>query len=287
MRSSVILYSLMILLFATPTADSAVYEAAPNVFVVGWERLAALQQQQLRQTLFAIPRVWHPALRVITVDDAPIPDPFASEQCARFPGQGPCRINIFSTAGPLSNEFPPDEPGAAVPQFVSVLLHELSHQLDVVAWFDSRGLFPSWRTRLLADAGCEPSRYLRSMLPRCYFRDFPQEFLASAFTQWLICSRCTLRLALTRWEADIPHPLQQLVFLLAVAGFHPALLENTEQGTILAYRTGINGLPVPELWTISPWRCGEINTMQGSAFVLLLRTDELCNVTDILDRHGL
>lgn len=284
--TSSILFGLL-LLGVTP-AGAAEVEVIPGVTVVGWERLPAENRDRLRSILDSTPRAWYSALRVITIDGAAIPEPLASETCARFPGYGPCKINLFAGGTWLEYPFPSDAPDAwiATTSFVQVVIHELAHQTDVKMWYGRYGTLAAWRAQLLKEAGCEPLHYLRSQLPRCYFTDYPQEFLASIFNQWGTCSRCVVRLALSRWDRGIRYPLDQVIWMLAVTGFRADLLDDGNVGTVMAYDLA-GGLPMPELWSVSPWACGGPGTISGPGFALTLTTDASCHVTAVTERTGL
>lgn len=279
---------LVLLLLLWPVSVGAVdREVLPGLTVAGWDRLTQPYQRQLLAILEAVPRAWYPRLRVITVDNAPIPEPLASETCRYFESYGgPCKINIFSSGAWTEDAFPSDAPErVSISVFTTVVLHELAHQLDVVAWRDRNGWLGPWRSQIIAEAGCEPTHYLRSMLPACYFRENPQEFVASIFNQWGTCSRCALRLALARWDRGIVHPLNSLIYYVAVTGFRTALVDDDGRGMVVAFDT-VGGVPMPEWWTVSPWRCGGTGTLAGPGWAVVLTTDAQCRVTAVGEREG-
>lgn len=283
-------FLIVLFLFWPISAAATTQEIIPGLVVVGWERLSLDHQATLRHILHSTPRAWYPNLRLITVDGAAIPPALATETCEHFETYGgPCKINIFSGGEWLEDGFPPDAPDRAVTSgFTTVVIHELAHQWDVALWFDRWGALGPWKDRLIAEAGCEPIHYLRSMLPRCYFRDAPQELVASMANQWWICSRCVLALALKRWGDGIVHPLNQAIFLVAASGLRTPNIDDKKQAVGIAHdTTPPDSIPRAEIWTISPWRCETENTISGPGFRLVIQTDAQCRVTAVKERVGL
>lgn len=266
-------------------AEPVMHDITPGVVVVGWDRLSADAQGELRRLLDATPRALTPWLRVITIDGAAVPQPLAAERCApngEVLYAGPCGFNIWSSTAGGEDPFPPDAPERVwVDGFVAVTTHEYGHQIGHGTAVDQ-----PWVDRVIAEAGADPRHYLRSMLPWGFFMAAPQELLASMWNQWGTCSICTLRLALARWDIGIPHPLNQTVLLLALSGFRHGVLDDAHMGTVVAHRLQ-DGVPAPEIWSVWPWRCGGPSTISGPGFAVTLTTDEVCHVVAVGDRRGI
>ncbi|MDX1583018.1 MAG: hypothetical protein R3338_05385, partial [Thermoanaerobaculia bacterium] len=114
-----------------------------------------------------------------------------------------------------SNPFPDDVSPKQGDLFLSVLAHELNHIVDAYAVY----LNPELRAReaeLIAEAGCDPLNYLRSILPECFFRDAPQEFFASIANIWFVDTVRTFDLAVVRFDQGRPSPLDQALFFAEV-----------------------------------------------------------------------
>lgn len=288
MRSIIVSFGLLLL--GCSPAGATEYEVIPGVTVVGWERLPAENQDRLRSILDATPRAWYPWLRAITVDGAAIPEPLASETCAPkgvYAYGGPCRFNVWAAPAGTENPFSPDAPEAVtVPGFTIVAIHELWHQVGHSLMVDRKGKLLPWQSALIAEAGQDARHYLRSMFDDGFFVDYPQEFVASMGNQWATCSRCTLRLALTRRDQGIVHPLNQVVFLLALSGFRTPMLDDNFQGTVIAFDLA-GDVPVPEIWTVVPWRCGGDVQVSGPGFRLGLTLNDQCRVIAVKEREGL
>jgi hypothetical protein len=258
--------------------------AGTGITLYGGERLTPTGAATLRELLTALPITLYPHLEAITVDEVMAPD--TDDLCDIAPWRGPCQIHLWSDGERVTaDSFPSDAPErVSASQFYTVAAHELGHAISFWAWFHRGSVW--WEDRLIDEAGCEPSHYLRSMLPRCYFSDFPQELFASAMNQWLTCSECTLSLALARWDRGIPHPLNQLVALLWLFGAPLPSDAWWQAGTVLAYRA-VDRMPMVELWTVRPWACGGDITVTGPTFALTLTTDAECRVVSVGAREGL
>lgn len=269
----------------TAAGSPTVHDITPGVVVVGWDRLSAARQDELQAILSVLPRALTPWLRVITVDNAPIPEPLASETCApngEVLYRGPCGFNILADPDGIETPFPPDAPLTVTTSvFAAIVIHEAGHQIG-----HGTAVEQSWIDRLIAEAGNDPIHYLRSMLPPGFFTTAPQEFLSSMWNQWATCSVCALGLALTRWDAGIHQPLDQVVFLAALSGYRAALLDDHAIGTVVAYRVD-SDIPRPDLWSAQPWRCGGPTAVSGPGFAVVLTTDDLCHVLTVGDRQGL
>ena len=259
--------------------------------VIGVDRLTPEAKAIVTHVLETVPSSWYPDLRFITVDGAAIPADMVGDTCYLPNGDifysGPCRINITAPVGDWEYPFPSDGPQVAVRQLTAVVLHELGHQLQTTVPFDPVHPRRTWHDSLIAEAGCTPQHYLRSMLPSCYFTDYKAEFLASMMNQWLTCSRCVLQLALMRWDASNSHPLNQAIFLLAMTGFRPTFPHDGGQRMVLAFDTASDGLPMPEVWTVRPWACGGPITVTGPGFALDVTLDAECRVSAVTRQAGL
>ena len=274
---------LLIVVWLSPSPAHALSPTAGTpIQLYGGEALSLTGAATLRGLLLAMPTALYPHLEAITVDNTPAP-PTGTICEGLF--AGPCRINIWSSGEAVLFEdpFPSDAPIHAVATgLYPVIAHELGHWVSLSARIHRR----DWEKALVAEAGCEPSHYLRSMFGQCFFSGFPQEFGASMVNQWATCSECTLRLGLAQWDAGIPHPLDQVVYLLWLFGSRPAGDTEHLAGSVLTYRANGN-LPVVTPWTVRPWRCGGDVTVTGPAFALTLTLDESCRVTAVGAREGL
>lgn len=279
----------LLLAWSVSAASAApyLYDVQPGVTVVGWNRLSPDAQTMLQQVLSASPRSLTPWLRVITVDGSTIPEPLASETCApnnEFLYAGPCRFNAWSSTSGGENPFPDDAPESVwVNGFVAVVNHEYAHQIG-----HGTAVEQAWVDGLIVEAGDDPQHYLhyRSMVEWGYFRRNPQEFVASLWNQWGTCSRCTLRLALARWDAGNPHPLNQVILLLALSGFRHGYLDDDGAGSVVAHRIQ-DEVPIPEFWSVRPWRCDGPVTITGPTFRVGVTLDRACRVTKVMEREGL
>ena len=236
--------SLLIVLFLLwpVSAAAAAQEIIPGLVVVGWERLAPANQNDLRALLFRVPRSLYLGLAEIHIDGEGF-DPQAMNQ-----------INCYS--------------GSSIGD---VCAHELGHQIDVASPEHRH----EWARALITEAGCEPQRYLRSMFSPCFFRDYPQEFIASMVGEWLIDSQPMLTRALDAFRAGNPHPLNQAVLLMAIFGVRPTA-GTWEGASLLAY-----SYTIPELWHVQPWRCGGPVTISGPILEVGLTLDANCRVMEI------
>jgi hypothetical protein len=258
--------------------------AGTGITLYGGERLTPTGAATLRELLTALPITLYPHLEAITIDDATAPS--TETPCDVSPWRGPCQIHIWSDGESIMEDsFPVDAPErVSASQFYTVAAHELGHAMSFWAWFHRSGTW--WEKRLIEEAGCEPSHYLRSMFSQCFFRDYPQELFASMMNQWAVCSECTLSLALARWDRGIPHPLNQLIALLWLFGSITPSDTRWRAGTVLAYRA-VDRMPMVELWTVRPWACGTTVTVTGPTFALILTTDAECRVVSVGTREGL
>jgi len=254
--------------------------AGTGIVIAGEDRLTESGRRTLRALLTQMPPALYPLLEVITVDNAPVAP---SGSCAGL-FVGPCRINIWSEEGRYEDPFPTDAPEhAAASVFYSVIAHELGHMVSLWARVHRGG----WEFDLVAEAGCEPRHYLRSMFRPCFFRDAPQEFTASLINQWLTCSTCTIRLALSRWDRGIRQPMDQVVYLLWLFGGTPAEgPDRSPVGQTLAYEYTPGG-PRVTMVSARPWACNGVVEIAGPTFALRVTLDDVCRVTDVLSREGL
>jgi hypothetical protein len=133
----------------------------------------------------------------------------------RFKGSPGVNIHGHRIEAASGNPFPPDVEAVRVPAFCTVLQHELNHMVD---GYTIRGNAALARRReeLIAQAGTNPIRYLRSTVGRGYFVRYAQEFFASISNQYFTDSRHTLELALQRLEQGFPQPINQFLFFAEV-----------------------------------------------------------------------
>ncbi|MBI2882862.1 MAG: hypothetical protein HYY11_02980 [Candidatus Methylomirabilis oxyfera] len=219
--------------------------------------------------------------RLVTTVPRPL---WASLEQITLDGQGfdpaaPSAINCVSGAdGWTEDPFPADLPGPHIRPtgFWSICSHELTHHLPVTA-ARHRPWLNEWATRLIAEAGCEPAHYLRSGAPPCFFRDAPQEFVASMGNQWLADSAGVWRLAAARWAQGNPHPANQAALMTAWFGATPPG-SSTEWATVAAFRWTPDGVRLTP-WQVSPWRCGGDVRLVGEDVLVRLTLDTGCRVT--------
>ena len=272
---------LILLWFWWPTPGAA------TIVVAGSANLTSSGHDTLTWLLTNLPASLYPHLQVVLVDAAALPTdlPGCGYEWVGEPAT-PCRIHIWSSGESISeNPFPVDAPQQiSTSSFYAVAAHELGHNVDAWAYRARDGA--AWKDRLVADAGCEPMQYLRSMLPSCYFRDAPQELVASIFNQWMACSECVFALALSRWDAGYDEPINQAIYLLWLMGSQPAGRHAGVAGTVLGYRV-VDGLSTVTMLTVRPWRCSGDMEIAGSGWSLAVTLDADCRVTAIGDRHGL
>jgi hypothetical protein len=230
----------------------------------------ALTDQNIRQLwtlLTTVPRPLWTSLETISIDGV------------GFDNQNLHGINCLSQNDTWTdNPFPPDAPGVHIRPtgFYAICSHELTHHLPVTAAHD-RPWLNAWAARLIAEAGCDATHYLRSMIPDCYFRDNPQEFIASMGNQWMADSAEVWRLAYTRWQQGNPHPANQAVLLTAWYSLVPPVSPPT-WATVAAFQyapTGVRLMP----WQLVPWRCGGEVRMTGESVRVQITLNEDCRVT--------
>lgn len=237
-----------LLLLGSFPAGAAEFEVVPGVTVVGWDRLSPANQGALRTLLSRVPRGLYSGLTEIHIDGEGF-DPQAMHQIN-------CSI------------------GASL---YEACAHELGHQIDVA----SPPRRHEWARALIVEAGRESTHYLRSMFPSGFFTDYPQEFMASLIGEWLIDSQPMVTRAIEAWQNGTPHPLNQAILLMATVGLHHEG-GDTLGASVLAYRG-----TVPELWWVTPWRCGGSLTISGPGFVVGVELDDMCRVTAVRERVGL
>ena len=258
--------------------------AQAGIVIAGEERLSPAGKSTLDWLLTNLPASLYPHLRLITVEGAAIPSNLSGETCDVPSYPGPCRINILSSPQveqAIEDPFPSDAPvHQSTSVFYAVAAHELGHSVSAWAYWDRGGNW--WQKRLVAEAGCEPMNYLRSMIPRCYFHDNPQEWTASMVNQWAACSECVFRLAVARWDRGIPHPLNQAIYLSWLFGSTPSGGPEVA-GQVLAYRQEA-ARSVVTLFTVRPWQCGGPVIITGETFLLGVILDSECRVIAVTDR---
>jgi len=174
--------------------------------------------------LSLIPRELH-NLRFISIRDflGALPDnattisfPFSVAGFSRLTQQFGA-VNVFSVevGSVRENEFPEDVKPYETDVFSIVVVHEVNHVVD--AYYISRNATLSERkNELIKRAGCSHMNYLRSMLPDCFFVQYPQEFFASIANQWFANTTHTLKLALVRFDKGYREPLNQFLFFADV-----------------------------------------------------------------------
>ena len=224
------------------SASATTQEIIPGLVVVGWDRLSPANQADLRMLLFRVPRSLYQGLTEIHIDGEGF-DPQAMNQ-----------INCYS--------------GSSIGD---VCAHELGHQIDVASPEHRH----EWTRALIAEAGCDTMHYLRP-IKACFFRDYPQEFIASMVGEWLLDSQPMLTRALDAFQTGNAHPLNQAVLLMALFGVRPTA-GTWEGASLLAY-----SYTIPELWHVQPWRCGGPVTISGPVFEVELVLDANCRVMEVL-----
>ena len=174
--------------------------------------------------------------------------------------------------------FPSDAPGRHISPtgFYAICSHELTHHLPVTASHD-RPWLNGWAWQLIAEAGCDHTHYLRSMIPDCYFRDAPQEFVASMGNQWMADSAEVWRLAYARWQQGNPHPANQAVLLTAWYSLIPPVSTST-WATVAAFQYAPTGVRLTP-WQLVPWRCGGDVGITGENLRVNLTLTAECRVT--------
>lgn len=291
-------------------AEVSLWQRDFGVEVLG-EPLTQPAASTLRFFLTQMPRDLYPYLEFISISNFAILQQF-SQGCPEVEGTAThigCGINTFpvSAINQMELPFPQDSVDAnlQVDLFYGALGHELTHlisqsfghrwhnepgpPLDSSQYPTDRG-YSEWQISLINEAGCAPQNYLRSMLPSCFFKEAPQEFLASIGNQWLACSECTLRLGLKRWKDGNPHPLNQAIMALAVwssKGGSSYLPTKQTAGVIHAYLYKAPGHAEHELWTVFPWSCPGPVQVSGPNFSLGLELNSDCRVVNIIHKEGI
>lgn len=139
-------------------------------------------------------------------------------------------VNVVGTPlGAIGSPFPADIEIREADLFIEVVAHELTHVIDAVA-VTGNADWAATRAALIARAGEEPMNYLRSMIPRGFFVDAPQEFMASIANQWFTDSEHVVRLGRARFDAGVQEPIQQALFfadVMAVGGDESAFFRHS------------------------------------------------------------
>jgi hypothetical protein len=199
-----------------------------GVLVLDNNGLDARQLRAIREVLALIPPELH-RTRHISVH----------ELLGNWEGQvvvpftGSLGVNLFdiSVGSHMDNQFPDDVDPVLVPGFCAVLQHELNHAVDAFA-VSGDPARSRRRDQLIAQAGSEPQRYLRSMLEPGYFVRNPQEFFASIANAYFTDSFHTLSLGIKRFENGYPEPINQFLFFAEVysrgRGFVPFFVQSAE-----------------------------------------------------------
>jgi hypothetical protein len=236
--------------------------------VQGDARLTTANRSELWRLLTTAPRPLWDSLQRISVDGV---------------GFNPQDLNGISCVSGADDQyedpFPSDPIGARTltTVFYAVCSHELTHQVDVTI-SRHRPLFRTWAAQLLQEAGCDPPHYLRSQMPPCFFRDTPQEFIASMGNQWFADSAAVWRLAYSRWLEGNPHPAQQAAFLTALFGMDPWDSQQSQFRTVAAFQYTPRGVQLTP-WQVHPWQCGGDVTIVGADLHVRLTLDDTCRVT--------
>ena len=138
------------------------------------------------------------------------------------------------------------------PTISEVCAHELGHQIDVAA----TDHLHTWAQELIAEAGCEPSHYLRSQFAPCFFVDAPQEFIASMVGEWLLDSRTMMERALGQAKLGNTHPMNQIILLLVLFGMRSTTGWDASFGaSVLAWAPGWTTDRIVTPWQVWPWQC--------------------------------
>jgi hypothetical protein len=234
-------------------------------------RLSEDQLAVLDNLLGLVPPALHDT-RAIGVVDLIGPFPPELTWWGFFGGKGG-EINIFSTApgAVRGNPFPPDVAPATDELFTAALAHEVNHIVGAFA-VERNAKLRARRNRLVAAAGCEPERYLRSMLPACFFVQAPQEFFASIANQWFTDTARTLELALVRFDRGIRHPLDQFLFFAQV---YSGKGKETWFYEMLLPHGGVERTAVP----VTKNRAGQITSLTFDGTTYHFTLDRSGNVT--------
>jgi uncharacterized protein YjdB len=182
-----------------------------GVLVSDNEGLDAEQLAIIDRFLTLIPKEWRP-LQAITVNDF-------FTRSTQWRGAvsyiaDRAAVNIFGTKPGVwgENQFPTDIAPRVVPGFASTVAHEINHIVDNPGILHDPYFGPR-RQALLRAAGTAPLHYLRSSPDAgVFFTNAPQEFFASIANQWFADSEHTIRLGRQRFDAGMPHPLNQALF---------------------------------------------------------------------------
>ena len=126
-------------------------------------------------------------------------------------------INIcgWSVGSATENSFPDDIAPVTTDVFCIIAAHEVNHAVDNFTSGTSP-VIAARRQALVQAAGDDSLNYLRSMCPRGFFTQNPQEFFASMANEWFTDSRQTMRLGLSRFDRGRPQPLNQAIFFADV-----------------------------------------------------------------------
>jgi hypothetical protein len=146
------------------------------------------------------------------------------------------RFNVFATrvGAVQENQFPGDYPKVSADGFMIVLAHEHNHGVDA-RYIQKDLVLKAYRQRLLEMAGTSRQNYLRSMFNDGFFKNSPQEFVASIANMYFGSSEDTLFYALQKAQAGSINQLNQ--FLLIASAY-------ADDETCRFYRIGPNGRTV-------------------------------------------
>lgn len=184
-----------------------------GVLVLDNNGFDARQLDAIDQVLTAIPASLHRVTHISQYD-------FLGSQVAgrvEVPLRGSPGLNLFATrVGEGHDEpFPPEAGPRQVRTFCAMLQHELNHGVDERA-IGGNPRLAHRRDQLIAQAGSDARRYLRSTLPPGFFVQNPQELFASLSNAYLTDSAQLLTLALERLEQQQVEPLNQFLFFADV-----------------------------------------------------------------------
>ncbi len=142
-------------------------------------------------------------------------------------------FNVFATrVGRVQeNQFPGDYPKVNADGFMIVFAHEHNHGVDA-RYIQKDPVLKAYRQRLLEMAGTSRQNYLRSMFGDGFFKNSPQEFVASIANMYFGSSEDTLFYALQKAQAGSLHQLNQ--FLLIASAY-------ADDKSCRFYRVGPNG----------------------------------------------
>jgi hypothetical protein len=127
-------------------------------------------------------------------------------------------FNVFATrvGSSPNNQFPADSPEVTTDGFMIVFAHEHSHGVDGGYILKDPAL-GAYRKRVLEKAGERQENYLRSMFGDRFFRDNPQEFVASIANMYFCSSDATFAYALDKARTGNYNQLNQ--FLLIASAY--------------------------------------------------------------------